>query len=480
MIRIKFLTFIRYPLAIWVLIYHLIDSTFLVWPQLPNMSKAVINTGKLAPSVFFILSGFVITQSLINKPNIKKFYFRRFAYILPIFIFTSTVMAVKFEVDRNYYFLNMIGLTPFLFSSKWFVLNGPAWSLIIEMWFYLLIPFVLQKVLKIKKPKLIILVVIMLQLFLPLLLNTEIDDKVVYNFIYHNPCYHASNFLLGVMLYSNFIKQKQLKNGAILSLKIFSYGLFIGGLTLTYVIHSEVYKYGTFVIPGAVALIFIYTTEQKYKVNSDKWKNFSRVGESAFAIYITQWLWIGIAREKINGVADLSDFVIILIIIIFCVTLTGLIFDKYVLRLILNYSQFNRYSKGFALFFTCVSLSVLFSASSKSTPYLTPESVKSLANLNLLETKLLKQSDGSIIAQARVENSTNFEVLINSCTFFGEKNSPKVERERFVNFKLNVNGVLPSGETSWVESKIDQENDIWKELYAVYESGTSNLKMVCN
>lgn len=480
MIRINFLTLIRYPLAIWVLLYHLVDQTYLIWPKLPNVSKAIIETGKLAPSVFFVLSGFVITQSLASKPNIKHFYYRRFAYVFPIFIFTSTVMAINFELDRNDYFLNIIGFSPFLFSSNWFVLNGPAWSLIIEMWFYLLVPFIFRRMLRIQKPRIAILFVTIFQLLLPLLLNSVVDEKVAYNFIYHNPFYHSLNFFLGMMLYSSFMQQKQLNQYKIFTYKIISYVIFFVGLILTYILEVEVYKYGTLVIPGALALICTYSAEQKYRASSTFYKSLSRIGESAFAIYITQWLWIGIVREKINGITNLVEFAGNLIVIIVCITLAALVFDKYVLRLILNFSQFHRRSKGVALLILCLSLPALLFTSSKSTPYLTPETVKSIDSLNLSETKLLKQSDGSIIIQSKAENLSRSDVLINSCTFFAEKYSPETEKGRFVYFKLNVYGVIPSGETSWVESKIEKQNQIWKDVYTVYEGGPLRFKMVCN
>ena len=480
MIKINFLTLVRYPLAIWVLLYHLIDSTYLIWPKLSTVSKAIIETGKLAPSVFFILSGFVITQSLVNKPKIKHFYFRRFTYVLPIFFFTSTVMAINFNIDRNHYFLNIIGLSPFLFSPNWFVLNGPAWSLIIEMWFYLLVPFIFQRMLRIQKPKNAILSVVIFQLLLPQLLNWVVDENVAYNFIYHSPFYHSLNFFMGMMLYCSFMQQKQLSKFKIFILKIFSYLILFVGLFFTHILEVEVYKYGTFVIPGALALIYTYSTEQKYRASSTVYKSLTKIGESAFAIYITQWLWIGIAREKINGITNLVEFAGNLIVIIVCITLAGLVFDKYVLRLIQNFSQFHRGSKGVAVLVLSLSLSALYFASSKSTPYLTPETVRSLDNLNLSETKLLKQSNGSIIIQSKVENLSRSNVLINSCTFIVDKYSPETERDRFVHFKLDVYGVIPSGETSWVESKIEIQNQTWKDVLAVYEGGSSSFKMVCN
>jgi len=480
MIRIDFLTLIRYPLAIWVLLYHLIDPTYLIWPKLSSVDRAMIETGKLAPSIFFIISGFVITQSLVNKPGIRNFYYRRLAYVLPIFIFTATLMAYKFELDRDSYFLNIFAITPFFFSSEWFVLNGPAWSLIIEIWFYLLIPLYFTKLLKFSKPKIYIFLILSIQLLLPILLRMLLDEEIVYNFIYHNPVYHVLNFLLGIFLYSNFKQQNKLSSFKIVCLKIVSYGLFFTGIMLTYVISSEVYKYGSFVLPGAIALIYTYSAEQKFKVNSKVFRKISYVGESAFAIYITQWLWIGLVREKINGITNFPEFIFSLLIIIIFVTLIAQLFDKFVLRLILNFRFQNKKLRLLSLLLLVTSVFGLSFASTKSTPYLTPETIKSTDSLLLSDSKLLKQNDNSIIIQSKAENTSSQNIIINSCTFFANRISPQTEREKFIKFKLDINGEISAGKTSWLESRIDKQDKIYTDVFEIYESGSSNFKIACN
>jgi peptidoglycan/LPS O-acetylase OafA/YrhL len=480
MVRLEFLTLIRYPLAIWVLLYHLIDSSYLIWPKLSYFDKTIIVTGKLAPSVFFILSGFVITQSLVNKPSIKNFYYRRFSYVIPIFIFTSTVMAFKFELDRNEYFLNILGLTPFFLSTNWFVLNGPAWSLIIEIWFYILVPFVFKAILSIKKPRKFLFLILISQLSLPVLLNTVWNEKIVTNFIYHNPFYHVLNFLLGMFLYSNFRKQKELSMNKIFFLKLVSYGLFFCGLILTYTLKGEIYKYGTLVIPGAVALIYTYSTEQKFRISSNIYRKISSIGESAFAIYITQWLWIGIARERINGVTNLSEIYLNILFIAIFVTLLALIFNRFVLRFILNFPIQNIRLRIFSLLLISLSLLGLTMASSISTPYLTPGSIKNLDKLVLSETKLLKQSDNSFIIQSKAENLSKGDLFINSCTFFAYRLTPRTERDKFVRFKLDINGVIASSKTVFIESKIETRNIIWPDALEIYNGGSSNFKIACN
>lgn len=128
--------------------------------QFPNYNQAVS-----AVVIFFLLAGFV-TQKLLIKINYdwKKFYAERFLRIYPYFWFVTALYFVVLGFLRydDFYFswknifanasilpLNFIGHFDMAsFKSGVHagqILNGPSWSLSLELQAYLVLPFILKK-----------------------------------------------------------------------------------------------------------------------------------------------------------------------------------------------------------------------------------------------------------------------------------------------------------------------------------------------
>jgi peptidoglycan/LPS O-acetylase OafA/YrhL len=101
--------------------------------------------GTLGVEIFFVLSGFLIGQILLRDfeqgVNFKKllhFWKRRWIRTIPVYylvLFLKFVLAPAIGINIIWYFLflqnNIYGIDFF----------GVSWSLVIEEWFYLLIPF---------------------------------------------------------------------------------------------------------------------------------------------------------------------------------------------------------------------------------------------------------------------------------------------------------------------------------------------------
>jgi peptidoglycan/LPS O-acetylase OafA/YrhL len=101
--------------------------------------------GTLGVEIFFVLSGFLIGQILLRDfeqgVNFKKllhFWKRRWIRTIPVYylvLFLKFVIAPAIGINIIWYFLflqnNIYGIDFF----------GVSWSLVIEEWFYLLIPF---------------------------------------------------------------------------------------------------------------------------------------------------------------------------------------------------------------------------------------------------------------------------------------------------------------------------------------------------
>jgi peptidoglycan/LPS O-acetylase OafA/YrhL len=110
-------------------------------PLGPKELRLNETAGAMGMSLFFALSGFLITSGLMRNPDIHEFMVRRLARILPLAYAYTMIVFVIFSFDprallwTNLFVVNY--LTQYL--NGW---NGHFWSLCIEMQFYLAIALV--------------------------------------------------------------------------------------------------------------------------------------------------------------------------------------------------------------------------------------------------------------------------------------------------------------------------------------------------
>jgi len=118
--------------------------------------KVVSDTGWLAVDIFFVISGFVISLTyqdkiLADEISFWKFMKRRILHLYPIMHITLGVCTVEhllywIKTGKSYWF-SYFDVKHFLFNflglqSGWFEatlsFNGPAWSISVEMFLYIL------------------------------------------------------------------------------------------------------------------------------------------------------------------------------------------------------------------------------------------------------------------------------------------------------------------------------------------------------
>lgn len=137
--------------ALMVIVFHFMYST------LPNsihidLLKKITLFGEHGVSLFFVLSGFVISRILINtKGNesyFSSFYKKRLLRIFPLYYFYLILINFIFP------FLSTLKLSSFSFSWPYYLflqniinsnVSGPGhyWSLAVEEHFYLLWPIII-------------------------------------------------------------------------------------------------------------------------------------------------------------------------------------------------------------------------------------------------------------------------------------------------------------------------------------------------
>ena len=105
-------------------------------PLGPSWLELNLATGLAGMSIFFTLSGFLITSTLIKHPSVPNFIIRRLARILPLAYLGIVVYGLVARSGLDYY------VSSFLFLGNYTMLLRPSshyWSLCVEMHFYLFI-----------------------------------------------------------------------------------------------------------------------------------------------------------------------------------------------------------------------------------------------------------------------------------------------------------------------------------------------------
>ena len=129
-----------------------------------DISSFIASRGFIGVYIFFVISGFILalpfaSQALNNtKPiNLKSYYIRRLTRLEPPYIVIMTLFFVilafsKFsfgELWGNY--LASITYTHNLIFQKWSIMNPPAWTLEVEVQFYIIAPFLAITIFKISE-----------------------------------------------------------------------------------------------------------------------------------------------------------------------------------------------------------------------------------------------------------------------------------------------------------------------------------------
>lgn len=150
------LTGFRGLLALSVVIYHIYGSAILEG-YLPEVTKEsflywINYAGPISVNLFFVISGLLITQSLLNKRTLREFALNRFLRIYPVFI---TIHIIIFAVGPiiGYKWMAGIGIVDYVtsFITNAMLLPGifplpiaqiVAWSLSYELFFYIIVGLV--------------------------------------------------------------------------------------------------------------------------------------------------------------------------------------------------------------------------------------------------------------------------------------------------------------------------------------------------
>lgn len=293
----------------------------------------VFVSGQDAVQLFYVISGFLISYVLIEAksyPKLKFFYLNRYLRLYPIYMLVAVLVLCTYWVVGGIWFIDVSFLkklpisadlvlfisNTFIFGQDWVMfmaadqghlsftadfsknvlplskglLVPQAWTLGVELTFYLIAPFVLTRK---KLLFLLLLVSVLLRLYL-IKIGIGYQDPWTYRFF---PT-ELALFLSGALAHQILLPfyKRVLKENIQQYSKIMTYLLII--FTLVYAqinLDATLKKYALF-SAYIVLLPFIFLFQDQNKI--DKW-----IGELSYPIYINHMLvmfWVAYAAEKLK------------------------------------------------------------------------------------------------------------------------------------------------------------------------------------
>lgn len=254
--------------------------------------------GWLGVDIFFVISGYLISNIIFselvnNKFSFKQFYLRRIKRILPAFYFmmllTTPLTYFLLTPKASIEFLNNLKYSTF-FSSNYYLLNldfytaepsslNPllhVWSLAIEEQFYIFFPFLIFILFRFKKSliKHFLLILIFFSIFLNLLNFNE-------NEIFYNTPFRIWEILIGVfimLLEQNKFDFKFNKINQILPLIL---------ILFSYIFFDDLYINS--LMPKLISIFavsIILLNENFFLTGLNSLNLFKYIGLSSFSIYL--------------------------------------------------------------------------------------------------------------------------------------------------------------------------------------------------
>lgn len=301
--RVEQLTFTRFIAAVLIVIFHYGKDSFLF--NNPYL-EFVIKNSAVFVSYFFMLSGFVMMIAYYNKSKINAFeYFKnRFARIYPLYILGIVLVLIisilNNEVNILDLFLNIFMIQSWI-PAKALTLNVPGWSISVEIFFYLLFPFLFNVVYKKWSTKAVTISIfvfwfisqIIFQLmFLKPIANFPISTSDLLYF----PLLHLNEFLIGNLAAIYFLNNRNAKGRFDLAILIML-ALIIIALKFPSGLNYHNGMLAVFFVP----LIILLSLNTGVLTTILQHRTFVFLGEISFGIYLLQypiWLWISDYRLK--------------------------------------------------------------------------------------------------------------------------------------------------------------------------------------
>jgi peptidoglycan/LPS O-acetylase OafA/YrhL len=313
-IMLNSLTSLRFFAAMAVFLVHLYYLNEI--PYLNVVYNRIFIEGSTGVTFFFILSGFILTYNYyhrmktLDRYQLKKFYIARVARIYPVHLMTFLIsIPLFYSVIKKYpleYSLKVVTNLTLLQSfiplkDFYFSFNGVSWSLSNELFFYLLLPFILYSISNYtKKFKLTSSKLIFCGIGIWLFAFTIVfmfKDITIHPWLFYIlPMFRIIDFTVGIILGLSFIsfsnKYKPNEQSKLWSIfEILSIVLL--GVAIYFVPNiPESFHYSVYYLPFMSIIIYIFAHQKGIISRMLSKKQFVFLGEISFSFYMIHQLII--------------------------------------------------------------------------------------------------------------------------------------------------------------------------------------------
>ena len=291
-----------------------------------------------AVSWFFIVSGFILSYtypSLDSLQDYRRFYLHRIIRIYPVY-FLAVVVSSLFvslnylaigdeffsEVNRPFElihdlpeqketaFFTLATLRHLVFAQSVgsvetfkLVFNGPLWSIVLEIYFYLAFPLLLLMIKPLNTMTMIIVAFIMGYLLQLLLIQVNLPEAESYDVInlnvpvYTNPFIRGIEFIFGMLLYKvfTFWDLQKIVGRSNWTPTILTVLLYV--IVVIYVHDNIPYQYSSFflVVPFVTIMIYALLRLQWHPANHIV-RYCTTLGGISYVLYSFHWPLMEIIR----------------------------------------------------------------------------------------------------------------------------------------------------------------------------------------
>lgn len=319
--EIRSLTAFRFFAALYVFLFHL-EIRAAIFGD--GMIGDFISEGAVGMSMFFVLSGFILTHAYgSQKINLSQFFWNRFACIYPIYLLAAVLalpwlargMLLESRLTSPLFAI-LSGLVLLVFGllliQAWlpqafgFRNNGASWSISNEAFFYSVFPFARDMFLSVDSRRLagMFSLLCLLSSLVPVSAIVFSNAPESFALFYALPFYRLAEFLCGMISYISMkrIRWNRKKIAILLSVVLLgtTHVALLGDILPSYTLHNWI------VIPAvASALILLYQSE--LSGNSVLcWPIFVWLGQISYCFYSFQFhvlegLRFVMPIEKVGG-----------------------------------------------------------------------------------------------------------------------------------------------------------------------------------
>lgn len=291
------LTSLRYFAALGVVVYHFGPAAGLAVPG---------SLGPLMVTLFFVLSGFVLAVAYLGPARfpVARFLANRLSRIAPIyFVALALMLAIRHYSGREFDARALVLHLGFL--QSWHAdyalsINPPAWSISVEVFFYLLFPLLATRLMS-RQPGVgrvvgwALLFWLLTQCALLTLFDaSSMSDVSSHHLVYYFPPAHLCSFILGVSAGYAFIRIPEaqwreqsttsvtLGLAAMVIVSILWAGQLVGPECVPVTANSSL------LAPLFACFVLALATARTPVVSMLSWPPFVKLGEASYSLYILQ------------------------------------------------------------------------------------------------------------------------------------------------------------------------------------------------